>query len=133
MNIPMNMNTSAIALGSFFLIIAVIQYFRLWRLNEKGIKTTAIIKDFEDALHNMRFPILEYKTLSGEVITQKSYVGSKRGVQNIGDRVNIVYNPDNPRQFLLNTGMDKYWKVLGLTIIGVAFVATGLLHMWAKG
>ena len=129
----MNLNTSAIALGSFFLIFAVIQYFRLLKLNKKGIKTTAIIKDFEDAVHNMRFPILEYKTLNEEVITQKSYVGNKRGVQNIGDRVNIEYNPDNPRQFLLTTGMDKYWKVLGLIIMGVAFVATGLLHMWAKG
>ncbi|HNW89960.1 MAG TPA: DUF3592 domain-containing protein [Bacteroidales bacterium] len=132
MNILMNLNTSVIALGAFFLVFAVIQYFRLRKLTVKGIKTTAIIKDFEDALHNMRFPILEYRTLTGEVITQKSYIGSKRGVQNIGDKVNIVYNPNKPWQFLLDTGMAKYWKILGAAIMGAAFAASGFLHMWGK-
>lgn len=128
----MNLNTSVIALGAFFLVFALIQYFRLRKLNEKGIKTTAIIKDFAGAVDNMRFPILVYKTLTGEVITQKSYIASKSGVQNIGDKVNIVYNPNKPQQFLLDTGMAKYWKILGSAIMGAAFAASGFLHMWGK-
>ena len=69
--------------------------------------------------------------MSGEVITKKSYVGNKKGQQKIGDKVAIVYNPDKPEEFLLDTGMDKYWKILGSVIAGVVFIAAGLLHLFS--
>jgi hypothetical protein len=134
MNIPFDTNTAAIILGVFFLIIAVVQYFRLRKLSENGIKTFAVIKDLirspqADGIVNY-IPELEYKTMSGEIITMRSYIGNNKGKYKIGDKVAIVYNPDKPGEFLLDTGMDKYWKILGSVIAGVAFIGAGLLHLF---
>jgi len=135
MNLPIKPDKISIITGAFFLVLAVVHYFRLRRLSEKGNKTFAIIIDLIRSAQaqglDTYFPVLEYKTMSGEVITKKSYVGNKKGQQKIGDRVAIVYNPDKPEEFLLDTGMDKYWKILGSVIAGVVFIAAGLLHLFS--
>jgi hypothetical protein len=134
MHLPVTPNTIATILGAFFLVLAVAQYFRLRKLSEKGVKTYAVIKDLirspQPQGQDSYFPVLEYKTMSGEVVTKKSYTGNKKGQQKIGDKVAVVYNPDKPEEFLLDTGMDKYWKVLGSVIAGVVFIAAGVLHLF---
>jgi hypothetical protein len=124
------MNTISIALGAFFLIFAIFQFFRFIKITAKGVRTNAIIKDFKYAQSNMYFPVLEYTTKYGQVINKKSYVGSKKNRQQIGDKVAIIYNPDKPDEFLLDTGIDKYWKIIGSLIAGIAFMATGLFQLW---
>ena len=125
-----NINTISIALGAFFLIFTVVQFFRLQKITAKGVRTSAIIKDFIYAETNIYFPVLEYTTKYGQVINNKSYVGSKKNRQQIGDKVAIIYNPDKPEEFLLDTGVDKYWKIIGSLIAGIAFMATGLFQLW---
>jgi hypothetical protein len=134
MNTPLSFNTIAMALGALFLVFAVIHFFRLRRLGEKGIKTVAIITDFtiieREYGFNNHIPILEYKTLDGKTITKRSYIGTKKNVQHIGDKLNIVYNPEKPEEFLLDTGMDKYWKILGSVIAGLGFMGAGFFHLF---
>jgi hypothetical protein len=113
-----------------------VHYFRLHKLSEKGNKTFAVIKDLirspqADGIVTY-VPVLEYKTMSGEIITKKSYIGNKKGQQKIGDKVEIVYNPEKPEEFLLTTGMDKYWKILGSIIAGIVFIAAGVFHLFSR-
>lgn len=135
MNLPFNANTIAIIVGAFFLVLAVVHYFRLRKLSEVGNKTYAVIKDLirspqADGIVNY-IPVFEYKTMSGEIITRRSYIGNNKDKYKIGDKVAIVYNPENPEEFLLDTGMDKYWKILGSVIAGVVFIIAGVFHLFS--
>jgi len=134
-NLPITSNTLSIMLGCFFLVIAVIQFARLLKLSMKGITVSATIKDLIEKRNThgppVYFPLLEYRTEKGEIITRRSYVGKDRlHQQKIGDTVTVVYNPDKPGQFLLDKGMDKYWKAIGSVIAGVVFIAAGFLQLF---
>lgn len=121
----------ALVVGILSILWALVQLFILLRINSKGIRTTAVIKDMVEYLNPgeqpVHIPVLEYKTENGETITKRSYVGNRRYQQKIGDKVPIIYNPDKPDEYLLEKGMDKYWKLLGSLIMGVVFIAVALL------
>jgi hypothetical protein len=122
----------ALVVGIFSILWALVQLYQLLRFNSKGIRTTAVIKDLVENINAggppVHIPILEYKTEDGETITKRSYIGNKRYQQKIGDKVPIIYNPGKPDEFLLEKGMDKYWKLLGSLIMGVVFIAAALLQ-----
>lgn len=130
----MTTNLLSIGLGCFFLLLAVFQFFRLLILLRKGISVSATIIDLVKVprIHGytVYFPILEFITENGIKIRQRSYIGLDRSHQKkIGESILIVYNPDKPEHFLLNNGFDKYWKVLGSVIAGLAFILAGGLNL----
>jgi len=135
LNIAFSGNTLSLLLGIFFLLLAIVQFFHIKNLAAKGIKTEATVKELVEIarVHGLNdyFPVLEYTTNEGVLITKKSYVGyDKKHAQQVGDKVTIVYDPDNPEAILIDQGTDKYWKLLGALILGVAFAGAGLLHLF---
>ena len=134
MNLPITKDLLWFVAGGFFLLVSVVQFFRLLLLTRNGIKTTATIKDLIESRQThsvpVYFPVFEYRAENGELITAKSYIGlDKRHQLKIGEKVNILYNPKKPGHFLLDTGMDKYWKIIGALIAGVVFIAAGALKL----
>jgi hypothetical protein len=135
LNFPITTNSLVMMLGAFFLLVALLQLFRLLNLSRKGIKVNATIKELIEIrqAHGARVfnPVLEYKTENGETITKRSYISKDiLHQQKVGETVTIVYNPDKPDQFLMEKGMDRYWKVIGSIIAGGVFIAAGLLKLF---
>jgi hypothetical protein len=118
----------------FFLIGAVCLYlaFKI-RLKEKkisrnGLHAEGIVIDF--VVDNMtkdlvlQFPVVRFVTLKEESITER-YDITAPSLLNKGQKVDIVYNPDNPKEFYINTkATTKAPKVL--TILGIACIALGI-------
>ena len=133
MNTTFDSNTAFIVTGGIFLLVALLNFLRLMILVSKGITTEAVIKELIEVRNSkgprVFFPMLEFRTEKEEVITVKSYIGQGKGQQQIGDKVKLLYNPDKPEQFLINSGIDKYWKIIGAVIAGIVFIAVGLLHL----
>lgn len=128
-------NLLSFMLGAVFLVYAIIQFFRILLLSSTGIGITATIIDFIEVERthglNEYFPVLKYQVPGGDAIVKKSYIGlDKKHSKNVGDQVKIICNPDNPGQFIIDSGIDKYWRSLGSFIIGLAFTAAGIFNLY---
>ena len=135
MSIHFSTNTYPFIVGIFFILYSFFQAFRLLRLIVNGIKVNATIKDLIKVprIHGytVYFPILEYKTLTGESISRKSYIGKdNRHQQKIGDTIKIIYNPQKPEEYLLDKGIEKYMKAFGSFIVGTSFILAGIFKLF---
>ena len=114
--------------GIFFLLFSIYSLLRFLKLKHSGIRARAVVKEivqFGNRAYKY-FPVLEYTALGGETVVKRSYVGGRRDNYHIGDEIEIVYDRERPRHFLLWAGFNKYWKIIGSFILGAAFILAGL-------
>ncbi len=102
--------------GIIFLILSFIVFRNSLSLIKNGYKATAIVIDLQNILSNNTSdltPIFKFTTTTGQEIIFKGFGASSPPAFNIGEKVNIIYNPDNPNEAKVLT----YFGVFGLTII----------------
>jgi hypothetical protein len=115
--------------GVFFLLFSVVSFFRFLKLKSSGIKVNAVVKEivqFGNRAYKY-FPVFEYKTITGETIVKRSYIGGRKDAYKVNELVEIVYDPDHPETFLIMKGFGRYWKIAGSLMIGVAFILAGFI------
>jgi len=115
--------------GVFFILFSVVSLFRFLKLKINGIKVNAVVKEivrFGNRAYKF-FPVLEYKTLKGETVVKRSYIGGSKDAYKVNELVEIVYDPHHPETFLILKGFGKYWKMVGSFIIGIAFIIAGFI------
>jgi hypothetical protein len=115
--------------GVFFLLFSVVSLFRFLRLKINGVKVNAVVKEivqFGNRAYKY-FPVFEYKTQTGETIVKRSYIGGRRDAYEINERVEIVYDPNHPKTFLILKGFGPYWKMVGCFVIGIVFIIAGFI------
>ncbi len=109
-----------LALGAIFLVISTLIRNNLRKMIKTGVEAEGVIFDFAENNNPndpQRFPIIRFLTTDKTWITEQTntyYTGMQKD-----QRVSVIYNPENPKQFILKTRLT--------TIIPLIFAAAGAI------
>ncbi len=102
--------------GVALLIIATIFLGNSIKLIKNGTRAIATVVDLESSIgsNSTEFtPIFKFTSSNGEEITFKGFGASSPPAFNVGEKVKVVYNPQNPSEAKAMT----YFGLFGLSII----------------
>jgi hypothetical protein len=98
------------AAGAYF-------YFKRQKLIKGGIKTEGEVVEMEGK-PGSRFPVIKFTTVNGEPVVHKYKVN--QGMKfNVGQKVQLFYNPGKPEEFLVDNVSEKWAPLL---LIAISFV-----------
>lgn len=119
-----------IAIGVAFLIAAVSLDKKYKALLKTGKEVEGVVFDMDssdntgiDGSDSLAYPIIRFVTHKQEWITKKadfSYSGLKPG-----DKLNIIYDPENPTNFTIKSTVVSLLPIL-LMIIGALAIIAGI-------
>jgi hypothetical protein len=113
----------ALAVGAVCIGFAVYQGLVSSTLAIRGIETEAVVADVDSRSRRKGFGrtyrlTLEFEDRSGSVWRERTGYSSRHDGHEIGDRVAILYNPGNPREFALDSWYDLWAWPLGFALFG---------------
>jgi hypothetical protein len=124
--------------GALLLLIAGILYFREQAFLSRAETVTGTVSDFEISSSddsNSYCPVIDFRTRRGESVKYFANVCSSPPSFDIGEKVEVVYDPENIKHVQMNGFWSKYVGVFVLAAIGLPFFligAWGLLPGKAK-
>ncbi len=77
-------------------------------------------------------PVLRFTTSDGVAHIVRASVGFSRGIQNVGDQVEVIYAPGKPDEADLNSFFSNWISVI-LGAIGLVFLGLGGLGVYLTG
>jgi hypothetical protein len=80
---------------------------------------------------NLQYPIIRFQTRKNKWITKAVDSGISTSTYKQGDKINVIYNPDKPEEFMI----ESKWQILiskGLLFAGVGslFIGLFLFYQW---
>jgi hypothetical protein len=127
-------------IGSVCLLMGIsfilIYYFIKKKFNKllaNGIPTEGVIFDFETSYFSfsgseskdISKPIIRFLTLKQEWITETYKVGFTVSTWKAGDHVRVWYNPENPKEFVVATRLDK-WIFSVFLMVGILLILSSV-------
>ena len=120
---------------TMFLAISSLSFFNY--INKNGIKTNGKIISYEKDEYGHKTPIIEFKTLEGELLTKKPYYYSSTDLsiiktyQNKINRiVEIIYSPKKPEMFVIEKEKKfNYGSVILMIIVSLIFLGIAIGKM----
>ena len=95
------------------LIGSVAAYFSQSRKRRGFISGTGTVVGLEKRIFRagsagVYCPVVEFMPGAGETIRFESAFGSNPASQKVGDKVKVVYNPQNPKEAEVDSGLSKW-------------------------
>jgi len=132
----MEFNLPVLLIGIFFFAIGVLLLVKEIKkkknstsaaLAEVASYFTSVSSDEDGGETYSYFPVMRYY-IAGKCYEQKSDTGSGKKKYEIGQKVNILYNPDNPNEFMIEGDKNTFIAavigiILGLGAIILSFFA----------
>lgn len=103
------------------------------KILENGIEVEGVINGFEhiDSLsNNSRFPIIRFQTQNGVLITEKANIALPPLILKKGQKVKVIYQIDNPKEFVLKTLFDFSKLFYLFLLVSIALIALGILGVY---
>jgi hypothetical protein len=124
-------------IGALLLLFAGISYFREQRFLETAELTTGTVVDFNlsssDDGGNAYCPVIDFTTKGGETGRFYSNVCSSPPSYDIGESVEVLYDPEDVGHAQLNSFWSKFTGALVLGCIGLPFLLIGIgVPIWAR-
>lgn len=113
-----------IGIAVIILVVGVVQLVQYNRLRRTGTEAEGVVFDVETDTQNgatSYYPVIRFVTDKQEWITKKATVS---GVYKPGDKVTVVYHPDNPSEFFIRSG-NTYTVIIIIILAGILFLAVG--------
>jgi Protein of unknown function (DUF3592) len=106
-----------VAAAIIFFLVGFAFYLKRKRLQKNGIRVQGVIKELIGSGDSI-YPVIEFKTILGESIIMKYNVSKSPGAK-VGDRVEMLYNPNNPNSFIIDGKAEKWLPVIfmGFSIV----------------
>jgi hypothetical protein len=76
---------------------------------------------------------IQFKTQTGRTIEFISPISTRPARYNIGERVEVLYDPQNPKQAQINSFLHLWFTTLMLIFFGLFFVGMGFLGAVMSG
>jgi len=120
-----------LCIGIGFVLSIIIKKEKIKRIIKNGTKTTGIIfkNELEHLGQDAEFysPIVRFISSNGEWITQKcGDISTYLALYKEGDSVEIIYENDNPKNFIImDTGKQKIINNV-LLVVGSFFILVGI-------
>jgi hypothetical protein len=98
------------------------------KLTKNGRETEGVVFDIIESnnLDNqIKYPIIRFVTTEQTWITEQYNISTLLGSFKKGQKVVVIYNPDNPREFIVKSKMNGIVALLA-TILALAILALGV-------
>jgi hypothetical protein len=115
-------------------------YNNIKSVRENGIKTEGVILMYElrgtktQNKKDMFFvPIVRFQTATGRVFEVEGRIDNKSALQKLcksGAKVEIIYDPQNPKRAVINTFAELWFVPLLAWFIGVGFIIVPPFTIW---
>jgi hypothetical protein len=130
MHIPWYAYLFMLCIGSAAIYAGIGQRRKTTKLLKNGIKAGGTVVELVSggATRNTNFyyPVIQFETLAMESITHKYDVGGSASVYQVGDKLTVIYEQENPLIFMVD---DKRAKLVGplFMVIGIIVLAIELM------
>ena len=114
--------------GLAFLLIALVFLFKLKKISRNGIKTEGSVFDVEyKKNYKFPYPVIRFLTTENVCITQTPDFWANEKIPAKGDKVKVIYNPDNPTDFVIE---GKSNRVGPFILIGLCLIILWAVLKW---
>jgi len=121
-------------LGSLAFYIGIETVLFLRKIQKKGIECTGKIIEYQPDDEGYKTPVVEFSPLSGGHIKEKpSFYASSdlskiRSYKNMIDQtVSVLYDPDDPKKFILTAEKEfNYFSLVLLFIVSSVFIIVSI-------
>jgi len=123
---------------------AFVMVFGIGKLNErkkilaKGVKVEGVVFDIEKnwdmdagdtSSTTQYYPVIRYVTAEKEWVTNKYEVTGGLNLYTVGDKVNVVYDPDEIEHFIIDDGKTKWLGPVFITV-GIALILGVIIYFF---
>ena len=123
-------------LGAYIGLDAVIF---LKKITKTGIDWTGSIIEYQSDSDGHKTPTIEFKTITGDIVKEQPFIYTSTDLskirsfrKSIGQSVSILYDPDDPKKFILkNEALVNYIGSVFSILLGLLFVGLGV--SWLLG
>ena len=117
-------------IGAILLAIAGLVYFREASFLNRAESATGTVTDLDLSSSNdggsTYCPIIEFTTKAGEPVRYHANTCSSPPSYDIGEQVDVVYDPQDIRHVQMKSFWSQYTGVVVLSCIGLPFFLLGL-------
>lgn len=114
----------AMIIGGIFMYRSNQQFLQS-SLKSTGTVTRLDLKQSSDS--SSYYPVVQFRTLENQVINFTSSAGSNPAPYQVGETVEVNYNPTNPNSAKINDFMSNWLTVLIFGIMGTLFSYIGVI------
>lgn len=107
--------------GIILIVVGFLKHRREEKFEKYGIKTTGVIHDLVYQGDDAYYPVIHFTTRDGERVYKNYEVLTFTGYMN--QPVEVIYNPDNPSEFIVTTAIFS-------TVFGKQYIIFGLIMMF---
>jgi uncharacterized protein DUF3592 len=118
-----------ILVGVILIMLSLYFTFQFRIIKKKGVQVDGIIFDLEPSSSGSirtTYPVVRFLTKEQEWITLTSKIGVVPGVYKKGAKVSIIYEPENPQNFLINskftTTVPSIILLIGILVVAIGFI-----------
>ena len=115
-------------LGSIISYICIEAVLFLKNIEKKGVECTGNIIEYQSDSDGHKTPLIEFTTMTGELIKEQPYVYASTDLSKIrtyknliNQSVSILYDPDNPKKFVLTSEKQFNYVTFFIFILGGLF------------
>jgi hypothetical protein len=76
---------------------------------------------------HMYTPVIRFAAANGKLVEKASEISSSHREYKLGQRVKVLYNPENPEEFKLDTVAQLYFTPGILAFLGIVFTIVGAI------
>src|SRR5688572_8193683 len=97
----------------------IISAFNFKKIQRKGIECTGEIVSYQANAKGYKTPVISFTAIDGQIICATPFVYAsssfdilKSGNKNIGKKVLVLYDRDNPERFILKESASNYFSFI---------------------
>lgn len=116
-----------LAIGIIIIILALSLSRKKTSIKKTGIVTEGIVYDLlhdQSTSSNTIYPIIRFLTTQQEWITETANIGMFPGFYKKGQKITVVYDPKNPKQFIINSKINSLFPYV-ILVLGCLLVLFG--------
>lgn len=108
--------------GLAFLLLSLIYFLKVKKISRNGVKTEGVVFDVEFRRgYKTPYPVIRFTTEKGW-ITQTPGFWTNARTPIKGDKVNVIYNPEDPTDFVVETKSNGS--------VAFIFIGLALILLW---
>jgi hypothetical protein len=110
-------------------VIQVKQYIFRGRARRARGEVVEIVEASSGPGRRLKYPVVEFETERGRTVEFESSVGSNPSLYRVGQRVSVLYDPDEPQKATIDSFLSRWLATLITGCLGVSFLFVGMVFL----